>query len=110
MRDTWIYGLFPAHIWNHFRSDVPRTNSNCEVYKSRLAKRAVESHLNLFELVLLYKDEKSNKVAYIPQLQSEQRPPKRRRVEDENSQLYKLGLQYMMSCLDVFLTKFYQPG
>ena len=46
--ETWINGNFPLTIWNHFRSDIPRTNNNCEGYNNRLDKRAMKSHLNIY--------------------------------------------------------------
>ena len=39
--ETCINVNFPLSIWNHFRSDTPRTKNNCEGYNSRLTKRPV---------------------------------------------------------------------
>ena len=58
--ETWINGNFPLTIWNNFRSDITRTNNNCEGYNSRLAK-TVKSHLNIYRLILLLKSENANR-------------------------------------------------
>ena len=48
-----------------FWSDVPRTNNNCESNNSRLSKCAQESHLNIYALIVLFRDEQLNKEAHI---------------------------------------------
>ena len=95
--DTWLTGQFPIPLWNHFRTDVPRTNNNCEGYNSRLKKRACKAHLNIYELILLFKDEHANKEAYLLQINEGHRPAKRRRKYDDlDKNLAKLGLEYML--------------
>ena len=91
---TWINGNFPLTIWNHFRSDIPRTNNNCEGYNSKLAKRAVKSHLNIYELILLFKSENANKEAHLLQLEGGQKPRKSRHIVEDKHKLFQLGLEY----------------
>ena len=63
--DTWLTGSYPVSICNQFRAEVPLTKNNCEGYNSRPAKRALKPHLNMYELILLFRDEQLNKEAYI---------------------------------------------
>ena len=107
--ETWINGNFLLTIWNHFRSDIPRTNNNCEGYNSRLAKRAVKSHLNIYELnllfksenankeahllqllIFLFKSENANKEAHLLQLEGGQKPRKSRRTEEGRKDMFYL--------------------
>ena len=67
--DTWLTGSYPVSIWNQFRAEVPRTKNDCEGYNSRPAKRALKPHLNVYELILLFRDEQLNKEAYILQIE-----------------------------------------
>ena len=60
-----------------------RTNNICEGYNSRLAKRAGKNHLNIYELILVFKSEQINKEAYILQLDGGQQAAKRRKRYDE---------------------------
>ncbi|XP_041369798.1 uncharacterized protein LOC121383769 [Gigantopelta aegis] len=99
-RETWINGNFPLTIWNHFRIDTPRTNNNCEGYNSRLAKRAVKSHLNIYELILLFKSENANKEAYLLQMEGGQKPRNSRRTEEDKHKLFQLGLEYVTCTRD----------
>ena len=78
--ETRINGNFPLTTWNHFRSDIPRTNNHCEGYTSRLAKQAVISHLDIYELILLFKSENDNKEAQLLQLEGGQKQSKSRRT------------------------------
>ena len=55
--DTWLNGSNPVPMWNQFRAEVLRTNNDCEGYNSRLAKRALKPHLNVYELILIFRDE-----------------------------------------------------
>jgi hypothetical protein len=93
--NTWINGQFPLSVWNHFRSDNPRTNNSCEGYNSRLSKRAMKPHLNIYELILLFKSENANKEAHLLQIESEQKQTKRRRVREDRDKLFQLGLDYV---------------
>ena len=70
--NTWLSGDYPIAMWNQFRSDVPRTNKSCEGYNSRLAKRALQLHLNIYAVIRLFQAEQINKEAYILLLESGQ--------------------------------------
>ena len=50
--NTWLSENDPIAKWNQFRSDVPRTNNSCEGYNSRLTKRALQPHLNIYALIM----------------------------------------------------------
>ena len=94
--DIWLTGSYPVPIWNQFGAEVPRTNNDCEGYNSRLAKRALKPHLNVYELILLFRDEQLNKEAYVLQIEGGQQPAKRRRRCDHvDSKLYEDGLEYI---------------
>ena len=94
--DTWLTGSYHVPIWNQFRAEVPRTNNDCEGYNSRLAKRALKPHLNVYEFILLFRDEQLNKEAYILQIEEGQQPAKRRRRFDHvDSKLHQYGLEYI---------------
>ena len=91
--NTWLSGNYPIAMWNQFRSDVPRTNNSCEGYNSRLAKRALQHHLNIYALICLFQAEQINKEAYILQLESGQQPTKRRKQYSQvDNDLVKYGL------------------
>ena len=98
--ETWINGNVPLTIWNHFRSDTPRMNNNCEHYNNRLAKKAVKSHLNIYKLILLFKSENANKEAHLLQLEGGQKPRKSRRTVDDKHKLFQLGLDYLTCTRD----------
>ena len=72
--DIWLTGSYPVPIWNQFRAEVPRTKNDCEGYNSRLAKRALKPHLNVYKLILLFRDEQLNKEVYILQIEGGQQP------------------------------------
>ena len=59
---------------------------------SRLAKRALKPHLNVYEFILLFRDEQLNKEAYILQIEGGQQLAKRRRSYDHvDSRLHQYG-------------------
>ena len=94
--DTCLTGSYPVPIWNQFRAEVPRTNNDCEGYNSRLAKRALKPHLNVCELILLFRDEQLNRETYILQIEGGQQPAKcRRRYDHVDSKLHQYGLEYI---------------
>ena len=94
--NTWLTGSYPVPIWNQFHAEVPRTNNDCEGYNSRLAKRTLKSHLNVYEFILLFRDEQLNKEAYILQIERGQQPAKRRRRYDHvDSEFHQYGLEYI---------------
>ena len=63
--DTWLCGSYPGNIWTHFNSSTPRTTNNgCEVYNSRISRRVVISHPNIYELNTILKQEHDNKAAF----------------------------------------------
>ena len=76
--NTWLMGNYSLNIWNHFRMNI-RTNNICEGYNSRLDKRTGKKHLNIYELILVFKSEQINKEAYILQIDGGQQSAKRRR-------------------------------
>ena len=85
---------YPLQMWNHFRSEESRTSNNCEGYNSRLGKRAMRPHLNIYHLILVIKDEESNKRVYMMQVVTQHPIAKRRRKVQETDQKY--GLEYML--------------
>ena len=94
--DTWLTGSYPVSIWNQFRTEVPHTKNDCERYNSRPAKPALKPHLNVYELILLFRDEQLNKEAYILQIEVGQQPAKRRsRYDHVDSKLHQYGLEYI---------------
>ena len=95
--DTWLTGSYPVSIWNQFRAEVPRTKNDSEGYNSRPAKRALKPHLNLYELIRLFRDEQLNKEAYILQIKGGQQSAKlRRRYDHVDSKLHQYGLEYII--------------
>ena len=100
VRETWINGNFPLTIWNHFRSDNPRMNI-CEYCNSRLTKRAVKSHLNIYKLILLFKSENANKEAHLLQMVGGQKPRKSGHTVEDKHKLFQLGLEYVTCILDM---------
>ena len=95
--ETWLIGSYPLQMWNHFRSDVPRTNNNCEGYNIRLGKRDMRPHLNIYHLIHVIKDEESNKKAYMMQVETHHHIAKqRRKVQETDQKLHKYGLEYML--------------
>ena len=94
--DTWLTGHYPVTMWNHFRSEIPRTNNNCEGYNNRLAERCGKPHLNIYELLLVLKDEHSNKTAHMLQVETQQPSLKRRKkTVDTDQRLHQYGLEYV---------------
>ena len=66
----WLNGNFSLTQWNVHLIDSPRTNNNLEGWHSRVKTLAGKAHLNVFELVELFKTEQSNMEASILQLAS----------------------------------------
>ena len=56
MKVLGLNGSFRLDMWNQFRVDM-RTNNKCERYNSRLAKKALKANLNVYELILLFKED-----------------------------------------------------
>ena len=52
---TWLNGQFQLTTWNVFIEDGPRTNNNLEGWHNKVKKIAGKSHLDIFEMVELYK-------------------------------------------------------
>ena len=77
--NTWIHGQFPIDLWNHFRDERPRTNNFCEGYNSRLRKRAANSHLNIFELIMVLQKEQIHPETLIMQKEDEIQPAKKQK-------------------------------
>ena len=65
--DTWLCGKYPGDVWTHFNSSTPRTNNGYEGYKSRLSRRVVISHPNIYELITILNQEHANKAAFLVQ-------------------------------------------
>ena len=103
MNYTWLSGNYLIAMWNQFRSGVQRTNNSCEGYNSRLAKRALQPHMNIYVLIRLFQAEQVNKEAYILQLESGQQPVKRRKQYSQvDNDLVKYGLEYMSFDRDLY--------
>ena len=95
--DTWLCGSYPGDIWTHFNSSTPRTNNGCKGYNSRLSRRVVISHPNIYELITILKQEHANKAAFLVQLEAGHCPQKKRKLDklvDERIRQY--GLSYML--------------
>ena len=95
--DTWLCGSYPRDIWTHFNSSTPRTNNGCKGYNSRLSRRVVISHPNIYELITILKQEHANKAAFLVQLEAGHCPQKKRKLDklvDERIRQY--GLSYML--------------
>ena len=67
---TWLNGNFSLSHWNVHLIGGPRTNNNLEGWHSRVKTLAGKIHLNIFEIVELFKTEQSNMEASILQLAS----------------------------------------
>lgn len=94
---TWMKGQYPLAMWNFFKHDGPRTNNHVEGYHARLKKMAGKPHPNIFEVVELFSSEEAASLVHIMQMHSGQKPPKRRRkYDDADERLNRLGLQYML--------------
>lgn len=96
---TWLCGNYTADIWTHFRSEFPRTNNTCEGYNNRLSKRAVITHPSIFALIKLLREEQSNKIAYIAQIDGGNKREKRRKIHIQTDD--NLGLSYMLCEIDI---------
>ena len=54
-------------------------------------------HLNIYHLILVIKDEESNKQTYMMQVETQHPIAKRRRkVQETDQKLHKYGLEYML--------------
>ena len=52
---TWLGGQFVPAKWNMYSEEGPRTNSHLEGWHSKVKKIAGKNHLNIFEMVELFK-------------------------------------------------------
>lgn len=57
---TWLNGNFSLNQWNVHLLDGPGTNNNLEGWHSRVKTLARKAHLNIFEMVELFKTEHSH--------------------------------------------------
>ncbi|XP_067648905.1 uncharacterized protein [Haliotis asinina] len=88
---------YPLILWNYFKYDGPRTNNHVEGFHTRLMKKAGKSHPNLFEVVQLFIHEEASSNVQVLQLESGQSAPRRRRrYDDIDNRLERLGLEYML--------------
>ena len=65
---TWLNGQFQLTTWNVFMEDEPRTNNNLEGWHKKVKKIAGKSHLNIFEMVELFKLEQASTEVALRQL------------------------------------------
>ena len=65
---TWLNGNFSLSQWNVHSIDGPHTNNNLKGWHSRVKTLAGKAHLNIFEMVELFKTEQSHMEASILQL------------------------------------------
>ncbi len=81
---------------------MPRTNNSCEGYNSRLSRRVVISHPNIYELIKVLKIEHANKAAFLMQIDAGHCPQKKRKLDqDIDDHLEKIGLSYMLCDIDL---------
>ena len=57
---AWLNGQFQLTTWNVFMGDGPRTNNNLEGWHNKVKKIAGKSHVNIFEMVELFKIEQAS--------------------------------------------------
>ena len=76
---TWIEGLWPMHMWNHFGNEGHRTNNHLEGWHHKLNKLAQKSHPNIFEVVQLLQREQSVNEVKVKQLDGHWRAPARKK-------------------------------
>ena len=82
---TWLNGQFQLTTWNVFIEDEPRTTNNLEGWHNKVKKIAGKSHLNIFEMVELFKLERASTEVALRQLMAggplRSVPPKQRTKE-----------------------------
>ena len=82
---TWLNGQFQLTTWNVFMEDGPRTNNNLEGWHNKVKKIAGKSHLNIFEMVELFRLEQASTEVGLRQLMTggalRSVPPKQRNKE-----------------------------
>ena len=83
-------------MWNYFRYEGLRTNNHVEGYHTRLNKKAGKAHPNLYEVLDLFRHEDAAACVTYMQLSAGQPAPKRRKKYDQmDARINKLGLEYM---------------
>ena len=93
--NTWLCGSYSAVT--HFNSSTPRTTNGCEGYNSRLSRRVVISHPNIYELITILKQEHANKAAFLVQLEAGHCPQKKRKLDKlVDERIRQCGLSYML--------------
>ena len=65
---TWLNGQFQLTTWNVFMEDGPRTNNNLEGWHNKVKKIVGKSHLNIFEMVELFRLEQASTEVGLRQL------------------------------------------
>ena len=100
--ETWLCGNYPGEMWTYFNSTLPRTNNSCKGYISRLSRRAMNAHLNIFELIKVLKHEHINKAVSILQLEAGHCNKKKRKLDRDIAQrLREYGLSYLVCDMDI---------
>ena len=66
-------------LWNVFELEVhsPRTNNHLEGWHNKLKRIARKAHLNLFEIMTLFKQEQADTEVTLAQLATGAKPPRR---------------------------------
>ena len=92
---TWISGVFPLKLWNHYDNAGPRTNNDLESWHNRLNRLAMKAHPNFFEMIELLKNEEAATEVSIMQLRSGALPrPKKKRTAQNNRKSRRLKRKF----------------
>ena len=67
---TWVNedGKFDRKMWNHFQNYKIRTTNSVEYWHSKLQKASSKRHLNIYEFILLLKNQQlifENEIAFL---------------------------------------------
>ena len=67
-------------MWNHHNTEGARTNNHAEGWHTKINRVAGKPHLNIFEVIELFKREQASVEVKIAQLEAGCRAPPRKRV------------------------------
>lgn len=95
---TWINedALFERKIWNHHQNFKMRTTNSVESWHSQLKKAAIKTHLNIYEFILLLKNQQLKSENEMSFLNVGHTPaPKRLKYKQLDEKIERLTNQYL---------------
>ena len=102
--DTWLCGNYPGDIlaWTYFTAQLCVLTTVARDITAVSLEEFVISHLNIYEVITILKQEHANKAAFQVQLEAGHCPQKKRKLDKfVDQRMRECGLSYMLYVTEV---------